>query len=522
MSESKPSAKETRRQSYKSQVGRLVESLRLRHGWTQSELAKKLGTSQSAIARIENGDRNITLDTINHLGRVLHQPILTINDSEIASFLVNGGNELKGSIGVLASKNASLGVLCAALANRGTTTIKGISRVEECNRIIEVIESIGFEIEWKNHRKDLKLTPPREFNLDLMDIDTARRTRSALMMMSTFLHRFKSFKLPFAGGCSLGERTVEPHLQALSHFGLDVDTRCENGFYTATVADWQPQDQVIILTERGDTTTENAIIAAAQVPAKTIIKNASPNYMVQDVCFFLEKLGVKFEGIGTTTLTIYGKKKLKADIEYAPAEDPIEAMTFIAAGLVTNSSITIKRVPIEFMEIELQVLRTMGAEFDLSPEYLSTNGRSRLVDLYLRKSQLVAPIDKITPMPFPGLNIDNLPFFAIIAAIANGRTLIHDWVFENRAIYLSELDRVGVKVQLLDAHRVFITGPTHFRPASMMTPPALRPAMVLLLAMLAAPGRSILRNVYMINRGYADIVRRLNSLGADVKKVVGI
>ncbi|MCL2371365.1 helix-turn-helix domain-containing protein [Candidatus Saccharibacteria bacterium] len=507
---------------YKQQVGKLVESLRIRHGWTQSELASRLGTSQSAVARIENGARNITLDTINQLGQVLHQPILTVNDSEIASFVVNGGNELKGSISVLASKNASLGVLCASLANRGTTLIKGISRVEECMRIIEVMESIGFHIEWKNHRKDLKLTPPRTFNLDKMDLETARRTRSALMMMSTFLHRFKEFRIPFAGGCTLGERTVEPHLQALSHFGLDVDTRCDNGFYSATIANNNPRDQIIVLTERGDTTTENAIIAAAQTPAKTVIKNASPNYMCQDVCFFFEKLGVKFEGIGTTTLTIYGKKNLKKDIEYAPSEDPIEAMTFIAAGIVTDSSITVKRVPIEFVEIELQILRTMGAKFDLSPEYLSANGRSRLVDLRLKKSQLAAPIDKITPMPFPGLNIDNLPFVALIAAKAHGRTLIHDWVFENRAVYLSELDRVGVKVELLDAHRVYITGPTHFRPANMMTPPALRPAMVLLLAMLAAPGRSILRNVYMINRGYADIVRRLNALGADVKKTVGI
>jgi UDP-N-acetylglucosamine 1-carboxyvinyltransferase len=125
-------------------------------------------------------------------------------------------------------------------------------------------------------------------------------------------------------------------------------------------------------------------------------------------------------------------------------------------------------------------------------------------------------------MPYPGLNIDNLPFFALIAATARGRTLIHDWVFENRAIYITELSKLGAKVQLLDAHRIFIEGPTDWRPAELIAPPALRPAVVILLAMLAASGRSILRNIYSINRGYQDFAARLNSLGADITPLTGI
>jgi len=120
-------------------------------------------------------------------------------------------------------------------------------------------------------------------------------------------------------------------------------------------------------------------------------------------------------------------------------------------------------------------------------------------------------------MPFPGLNIDNLPFFAIIAASATGTTLIHDWVYDNRAIYLTELTKLGVKVQLLDPHRVLITGPTRWRAAEVICPPALRPAVVILVAMLAAPGTSFLRNVYVINRGYEDLATRLNDLGATIE-----
>ena len=151
-----------------------------------------------------------------------------------------------------------------------------------------------------------------------------------------------------------------------------------------------------------------------------MIRNASSNYMVQDLCFFLQKLGVRIEGIGTTTLVVTGCTDISVDVDYAPSEDPIEAMSLLAAAIVTDSEITVKRVPIEFMEIELAVLEEMGFRYRLSEEYLAANGRTRLVDVTTQHSLLRSPIDKIHPMPFPGLNIDNLPFFAIIAADGAG------------------------------------------------------------------------------------------------------
>lgn len=306
---------------------------------------------------------------------------------------------------------------------------------------------------------------------------------------------------------------------------LEVDAEKNSGFYEVEVnqkALKNHEDKYIVLTERGDTVTENVLMAAALYPGKTTIVGASPNYMVQDVCFFLEKLGVKITGIGTTTLTVRGRQKIDMDVEYNLSEDPIEAMSFIAAAFVTNSEITLLRAPIEFLEVELEVLKSMNAKFEKTPEYLSANGRTRLVDLTIKKSKLVAPIDKIHPMPFPGLNIDNLPFFSVIAAMAEGRTLIHDWVFENRAIYTTELANLNAKVELLDAHRIYVEGPTNWRPAELVAPQALRPAVVILLAMLAAPGTSILRNVYPINRGYQDFAARLRHLGADISPLTGI
>jgi UDP-N-acetylglucosamine 1-carboxyvinyltransferase len=239
--------------------------------------------------------------------------------------------------------------------------------------------------------------------------------------------------------------------------------------------------------------------------------------MVQDVCFFLEKLGVKIEGIGSTVLKITGVKEIKKDVEYCLSEDPIEAMSFIAAAAVTDSSITIKRSPIEFLELELATLEEMGLKFEMSDEYMARNGKTRLVDLTIKRSKLHAPKDKLHALPFPGINMDNLPFMGLIATAAEGRTLLHDWSYENRAIYFTELSKLNANVEMLDPHRVYIEGPTRWKPADVVAPPALRPTVVILLAMLATPGVSKLRNVYQIDRGYEQLSTRLNSLGAHIR-----
>lgn len=526
--------------SYQEAIGKIVEKLRTEKGWTQTQLAEAIGTSQSAIHRIEKGRQNISLELTKKLSRALGGQILSVNDAVSQSYRIHGGRELHGEAVINTSKNAAVALLCASLLNNGTTKLKHLARIEEVFRIIEVLESIGVKCRWTDENKDLEITPPERVELDQINVEAARKTRSILMLMGPLLHKFRHFRLPYAGGCTLGTRTIEPHLRALSAFGLRVDATNCSGFYEATVDMARPPksrlrddrslDEVhsqyppkrIVLIERGDTVTENVLMAAALYPGETTIVGASSNYMVQDLCFFLEKLGVKIRGIGSTTLVVKGKDKIDQDVEYSPAEDPIETMSFIAVALVTKSSLTIRRAPIEFLEIELEILKSMGANIGRSPEYYSANGRTRLVDLKIHKSELKAPTDKIAPMPFPGLNIDNLPFFSVIAAVAEGRTLIHDWVFENRAVYITYLENLNAKVELLDAHRVYVEGPTNWRAAELVAPPALRPAVVVLIAMLAAPGMSILRNVYSINRGYQDFAHRLNQLGADVHPLLEI
>lgn len=504
---------------YKKKIGTLIQESRQNRGYTQKQLAQSLGTSQSAINRIEKGGQNISLEMVARISDVLSHDILMINRSRKINFMVHGGTSLTGSIEVKTSKNAAVALLCASLLNKGKTTLRRVARIEEVNRIIEVLQSIGVKVRWLNDDGDLEIVPPKRLQLDKMNIEAAKKTRTVIMFLGPLLHQYRKFQLPFAGGCSLGTRTVEPHMTGLRHFGLEV--KATASFYDA-VSYPKKVNHSIILTERGDTVTENVIMAAALHTGTVTIRNASANYAVQDLCFFLQKLGVSVDGIGTTTLQIRGVSQIDKNIEFYPSEDPIEAMSFIAAGVVTNSEITVKRAPIEFLEIELATLAEMGLQYELSDEYKAQNGHTRLVDIHLKQSKLTAAKDKLHALPFPGINMDNLPFLGLIATTAKGRSMLHDWSYENRAIYFTELTKLNANIELLDPHRVYITGPTKWKPADIIAPPALRPSVVILLAMLAAPGDSILRDVYSINRGYEDFANRLNSLGAQIEAVSAV
>jgi len=502
------------KKSYLEKIGQLIQEYRLHQNLTQAELAEKIGTSQSAINRIESGKQNITVEMLARISEELSSEIISVNSQKKTNFRVHGGRELSGEIEVKTSKNAAVGLLCASLLNKGKTTLHHVAKIEEVNRILEVLNSIGVKTKWLNDSNDLEIIPPNELNFENMNIDSAKRTRSILMFFGPLLHQYSNFQIPFSGGCNLGTRTVEPHLAGLKHFGANIVAETD---YYDVINEPKKVEKAILLTERGDTTTENIIMAAALSGQKITIRNASPNYMVQDLCFFLEKLGVKIEGIGTTTLVIHGVDKINKDVEYYVSEDPIESITFVAVALVTNSEITIKRAPIEFNELELATLEQMGAKFEISPEYLSRNKKTRLVDITVKKSKLHAAKDKLHALPFPGINMDNLPFLGLIATAAEGRTLVHDWSYENRAIYFTELSKLNARIELVDPHRVYISGPTKWKPADIIAPSALRPSVVVLIAMLAAPGISTLRDVYNINRGYEDFAERLNSLGAKIE-----
>ncbi len=426
--------------------------------------------------------------------------------------VIEGGKKLHGEITVQSNKNSALSIIIAALSIRGVSTLYDVPHIEEVHRLVELLRSIGVVID-DTQPHILKIDASKDLRLETIDRKLCEKLRVSLLLTGALAGREKSYKLYKSGGCNLGERTVRPLWYGLEKLGVRVTSQkdgyqVENSPLTASK---------VVMYESGDVATENTIMAAVLAPGVTQIKMASANYMVQDLCFFLCQAGAKIAGIGSTTLTITGVKQLKPVKKYAIMPDPIVAMTWLSIAITTHSSLVVRNCPLEFLELELEKLSVMGQKYELHNVGRSKNGHFEVGDITIIPSPLTALPDKIYGRPFPGLNIDNLPLFVPILTQAKGRTLVHDWAYDNRAIYSLELQKLGAQITLLDPHRVWVEGPTRFTPNELMCPAALRPAVNVLICMLAAPGKSILRSTYMIERGYENLYQNLNQLGAQIQ-----
>ena len=291
-------------------IGAFITELRDLRGLTQKEFARELKTSQSAVARMENGLQNFSTEMLAKISKVLNREIITLADHSV-SFKIEGGYRLSGEVATKSSKNAVVALLCASLLNAGRTRLKNVPKIEEVFRVIEVLGSIGVSVRWRG--SDVEIVPPKKLSLEKIDKEAAAKTRSVLMLLGPLVHCLKSFDLPLAGGCKLGRRTVRPHLYALEKLGVGIKTTHDH--YKVSVERLKAASE-IVLYETGDTVTENAIMAASRINGITTIKLASANYMVQDLCYFLQNLGIRIEGIGSSTLVVHGKPKIKKNISF--------------------------------------------------------------------------------------------------------------------------------------------------------------------------------------------------------------
>ncbi len=430
----------------------------------------------------------------------------------MANLIINGGNLLSGKIAVNSAKNSAVAILCASAMIEGKTILSEVPMIEEVHRIIEVLSSIGLKIHWEKG-KHLEIINDGKIKIKEIDREAFLKTRSALLLMGALSTELKIFSLPKSGGCNLGKRTVNPYLIAMKEMGIRIKETANEYLVDAS----KKRSASFTMYESGDTATENTIMAAVLTSGVTEINFASSNYMIQDLICFLKAAGANIEWSGINRLKIIGVKKLKAVENYPIMPDPIESMAFISLAITTHSHLKITGCPIDYLRLEIEKLKVMGQKLKIGKIYKSKNKFFDLVDIEVIPSKLKALPDKIHPNPYPGLNIDNLPLFVPILTQAEGQTLVHDWVYENRAIYYAELNRLGADITLMDPHRVIVRGVSVLKPNEMVCPPALRPSINLLICMLAAKGKSVLRNSYPIDRGYENLYERLNALGADIK-----
>lgn len=432
----------------------------------------------------------------------------------MSTFVIHGGRKLHGSIEAGSGKNAPLALLCASLLVRGKVWLADMSHAEEIERMLAILGSIGVCFVWRDSRT-LELDTAAPLRLDQIDKKICAETRVVLLLLGALAAREKQYRLYKSGGCKLGQRTVRPHLFALQKFGVTVKSYAQ--YYEVTNQPLRAAE--VVMYESGDTATENAIMAAVLAPGVTTIRYGSANYMVQDLCHWLAAAGAKIDGIGTTTLTITGVKQLRPVSLYQVAPDPVDAMAWISLAITTKSPLTIKNCSLDFLDLELEHLAIMGQKFKIINRRRSLSGHFPVADIQIIPSRLTALPDKLHGRPYPGLNIDNVPLFIPILTRARGTTLVHDWIYENRAVYYLELQKLGAEVLLLDPHRALIQGPTRLMANDLVCPPALRPGMAVLIAMLAANGKSTLRNAGMIERGYEELLERLQKVGARIERI---
>ena len=420
-------------------------------------------------------------------------------------FVIQGGKPLKGTVEVRGAKNAAFPILAAALLTKDPCYIDNLPLIEDVFKMLNILEGLGAKISWLDKRK-IKINCS-DVNPAKLPCEIVGYFRGSILVLGPLLARFKKIKIIPPGGCLIGARPLDTHFDAFLQLGIKISSK-DNLFYFVKdkkIKTFHQSSFEVILREFSVTATENVLLYSSFFPHKTIIKIADQDYQVQELCKVLKKMGAKIKGEGTHTLEITGAKKLKG-FEHYLISDPIETGTFIVASLATQGEVLIKDAALPFLTLFLKRLRDFGANFKIL-------GKNQIKIFPSAKLK----IDKIQSLPYPGIHSDLQPELGVLATQTKGPTLIHDPLFEGRLKYLEELNKMGADIIFCDPHRAIINGPTVLYGIEIPSPD-IRAGAALVIAGLVAKGKTIINNIYQIDRGYEKIEERLQKLGADIKR----
>ena len=414
-------------------------------------------------------------------------------------FIIQGQKPLEGEIEVRGSKNAAGPILAAALLTNEECIIGNLPLVEDIFNMIEVLKDMGVKVDWLSERKIRvkadSLTPEK------MDFEKVSRTRISVLLLGALLARIKHFKISPPGGDRIGLRPISIHLSALEKLGAKI-SRVED-FYQVNCENLEGKE--IILKEFSVTATETLMLAASLAKGKTIIKGAACEPHVQDLGKMLRNMGAKIEGEGTHIIKIEGKEKLKG-VSHDIVSDFVEAGTFIVAGVVTPGKVRVKNVNIDHLDLFLAKLQEIGVNLEKGENSVTV---SYSLDLKAAKVQ---------SLPYPGFPTDLLPIIIPLLTKAQGKSLVHDPLYENRFNYVHELRKMGADIEIVDPHRAFVFGPTSLNGLSIESWD-IRAGACLIIAGLMAEGKTTIKNIFQVDRGYEKIEEPLQKLGADIKRI---
>ncbi len=422
------------------------------------------------------------------------------------SFVVTGGSRLSGAIRPAGNKNAALPVLAAALMSPQRVVVRNIPRIRDVLTLLEIMESLGAVVGW---------TGPNTVEVDGANVAAQRpdrglaeRIRASILLAGPLLSRFGQVRLPPPGGDVIGRRRLDTHLLAFEALGASVDASRD---LTVEAAALTGAD--LFLDEPSVTATENAVMAASLAEGETTIRNAAAEPHVQDLCRFLNAMGARISGVGSSTLVVRGVPELGA-ADFEIGSDHIETGSFIGLASVTRSLLVIQDAPVEHLDSTLLGFRRLGIDCRVEGRKLVVDGRATpeiAMDAF-------GHVPKVDDGPWPAFPADLTSIAVVAATQAKGSVLIHEKMFESRMFFTDKLVGMGARIILCDPHRVIVIGPSPLR-ASAMESPDIRAGMAMLIAALGATGTSRIRNAAQIERGYERIDQRLGALGAQIERV---
>ena len=420
-------------------------------------------------------------------------------------FVIQGGKPLRGTIDVRGAKNVAFPLLAASILTKEDCVIENLPLIEDVFRIVEILESMGAKVVWIGERavkintKDLN---PAKINRKLVE-----RLRGSVLLFGPLLARFGKVSLPMPGGCIIGARPIDTHLDAFAQLGISVKAD-KKGFHLETPKTLKAQE--VILNEFSVTATENILLFASLHSTPITIKTADQDYQIQELIKFLRRMGVRFQTPKLHTFVVHGNVKLKG-ARTKLIYDPIEAGTFMVMAAATRGEVLVKNVEYQYLELFLKKLKDFGIPLQIIPH---TSGRG---DIRISPWNHLK-IEKIQSFIYPGIHSDLQSALGVLATQAKGSTLLHDPLYEGRLKYLEELNKMGAEIYIADPHRAIINGPSRLFGADLGTFD-LRGGAAMIIAALITKGKSIINNIYQVDRGYERIEERLQQLGADITRV---
>ncbi len=415
-------------------------------------------------------------------------------------FEIEGGKRLSGTIDVRGSKNATTPILAATLLTKEECVLSNVPHIEDVVAMTEILASMGAKVVWKDiHTVSITC---RDIRPEKMNVLLVKKIRSSILLLGSLAARFDRFKLYHPGGCVLGARPVGTHFDALLKMGVNI--RQKDSVYVADASKRHREN--LVLREFSVTATENAMMLAAGIEGKTVIKIAAAEPHVEDLGRFLQKMGAKVKGLGTHTIEIEGRKMLKG-VQHTIIPDANEAATFLALGATTKSSIVVKNAREEHLDLVLEKLREFGVGFEIEKNAIR-----------IRPAKKLKAIAKIDARIYPGIPTDVQGTLGVLATQAEGTTMIFDTMFEGRFNYVGELQKMGANAQILNPQQAIFIGPTPLL-GTTINSFDIRSGAALVIAALVARGKTIIENVYQVDRGYEMLEERLLGIGARIRRV---